>query len=132
MLEECWFKDVVEFVEKVKKKIGSVEAVLIFGSWVRSSGGSWSDIDLLLVSDSVHGMHPLERFKLISELRSGRIDLFIYSYRELEEMMRKGNPLALSVLIEGKPITASSRVLELAKKAKEMYVRINRMWVRKA
>ena len=132
MFKEYWSKDVIEDIKRIRNRIGNIEAIFIFGSWVKSGGGEWSDIDLLLISSAIHNIHPLERFKIISELQSGKVDLFIYSYKELERMVYKGNPLALSALIEGKPVIASTRVLKLAEKAKEMYIRVNRMWIRRS
>lgn len=58
-----------------------------------------------------------------------KIDVFIYTYEELVNMMNKGNPLALSALIEGIPIKLSKRIEELKNKAQKMYKRVGRCWV---
>jgi len=106
-----------------------IEAALVFGSWARSGGGEWSDIDLLIVSDDAKHIGILERFSIATELRREKIDVFIYTYEELVNMMNKGNPLALSALIEGIPIKLSNRIEELKNKAQKMYKRVGRCWV---
>ena len=107
-----------------------VEAAFLFGSWSRSGGGPWSDVDLLVVSDDAESIDVLERFRVASLYRRKHVDLFIYTYRELEEMTLRGNPIALSALIEGIPLKLSSRVEMLARKARESYTRIGRVWIR--
>ncbi len=131
MFRKFRIKDIMRIIKKVEERIGKVEAAIIFGSATRSGCGEWSDLDLLVVTDNIQAMNPLERFKIIVELTDGKIDLFIYSYDELERMMYRGNPLALSTLIEGEQIISSNRVLELAEKARRLYKRIGRMWIRR-
>ncbi|MEZ0289578.1 MAG: hypothetical protein ABWJ42_00605, partial [Sulfolobales archaeon] len=72
----------------------------------------------------------LERFRLAVDLGGGRIDLFIYTYKELEKMALRGNPLILSALGEGRIIVASERIMRLAEEIKTKYRRVGRMWIR--
>ncbi|MBO3802358.1 MAG: hypothetical protein JTT11_00545 [Candidatus Brockarchaeota archaeon] len=58
-----------------------------------------------------------------------RIEAFAYTYEELVRMVEKGNPLALNALIEGKQLTASPRIEELATLARAKYAKRGRMWV---
>jgi len=44
-------------------------------------------------------------------------------------MISRGNPIALSALIEGIPLKLSSRVEMLARKARESYTRMGRVWI---
>jgi len=92
--------------------------------------GPWSDVDLLVVSDDAEGIDMLERFRVASLYRHKRVDLFIYTYRELEEMASRGNPIALSALVEGIPLKLSPRVEMLARKARESYTRMGRVRIR--
>ncbi|MEM1538374.1 MAG: hypothetical protein QXK12_01935 [Candidatus Nezhaarchaeales archaeon] len=46
-------------------------------------------------------------------------------------MVKKGNPLALSALIEGKPIILFQRVEDLIKRVKNAYTRMGRAWIRR-
>jgi len=124
-----WIKAVDEVVKKAAKLFSSIEAVIVFGSWSRSGGGEWSDVDVLIITDDAEKYSILERFAIAVELRAGRTDVFIYSYRELESMAMRGNPLALSALVEGVKITSSKRVEELSRKLSETYTRRGRMWM---
>jgi len=126
--EKSWISAVEEAVKKIREKVGLVEAVIVIGSWSRSGGGVWSDVDVLVVTDEVEGMNILDRFAIASELDLRRVDVFMYSYSELESMARKGNPLALSALIEGVKLISSRRVDELARRVSKHYIRIGRMW----
>lgn len=58
------------------------------------------------------------------------MDLLLYTFEELERMASKGNPLALSALIEGTPIVSSRRVEELRFRVARIYTRRRRMWIR--
>ncbi len=126
--EKPWLRAVEEVLKRVSEKLGPLEAVIVFGSWSRGGGGVWSDIDILIVTDNAEKLGILERFGIASEIGVHGIDLFIYSYREIESMARKGNPLALSALIEGIRITTSERIERLAKEISNRYERIGRMW----
>lgn len=81
-----------------------------------------------MISDKFENMNILERFRLMMEYKVGKIQAFAYTYRELVSMVKKGNPLALSALIEGKPLFLSSRVKRLIERAKQNYYRIGRTW----
>ena len=126
--ESSWAKLIEATLPELGKRL-RIEAALVFGSWARSGGGEWSDIDLLIVSDDAKHISILERFSIATELRREKIDVFIYTYEELVNMMNKGNPLALSALIEGIPIKLSNRIEELKNKAQKMYKRVGRCWV---
>jgi predicted nucleotidyltransferase len=126
--ESSWTKRIEATLPELGKRL-RIEAALVFGSWARSGGGEWSDIDLLIVSDDAKHIGILERFSIAAELRREKIDVFIYTYEELVNMMNKGNPLALSALIEGIPIKLSKRIEELKNKAQKMYKRVGRCWV---
>jgi predicted nucleotidyltransferase len=126
--ESSWAKRIEATLSELGKRF-RIEAALVFGSWARSGGGEWSDIDLLIVSDDAKHIGILERFSIAAELRREKIDVFIYTYEELVNMMNKGNPLALSALIEGIPIKLSKRIEELKNKAQKMYKRVGRCWV---
>ncbi len=120
---------VVEEVLKELEKDFKIEAAVIFGSWCKSGGGAWSDIDVLVVSDSIANMSILDRFALAAHFRSKRVDLFLYTFEEVERMALRGNPLVLSALIEGIPIRMSDRVTRLANYVKKCFVKRNRVWI---
>ena len=122
--------EVVDFVVRKLRERFDVEAVLLHGSWARGGGGDWSDVDLVVITDSVKGMNILDRFYISAEFRGYRVDVVFYTFEELEKMASKGNPLALSALIEGIPIVISSRVEQLRSRIARSYVRRGRVWVR--
>ena len=116
-------------INKLKTYLGSLEAVIVFGSWSRSGGGEWSDIDVLIVSDDAEKIEVLDRFLLASTLCTSKCDVFIYSYREVESMVKKGNPLILSALKEGIKVIVSDRLEKLAQEVSKACRRVGRMWI---
>lgn len=134
MSSKSWTEHIEKIVNEVLErfsKVLNIEALIVFGSWTRSGGGDWSDVDILIVSDDVANINILDRFRLVVEYKPSRTDIFIYTYREVENMFRKGNPLILSALIEGIPIKISQRIQELVNQAKKQYVRQGRTYIRK-
>ncbi len=105
-------------------------AVVVFGSWARGGGGEWSDVDILVVSDDVKRVPILERFMVSAMLRRHRVDVFVYTLDELEKMVERGNPLALSALIEGLVLEADEDVKRVIEKARRLYKRVGRAWIR--
>jgi len=130
MAEEVWRGVVREVLERLAKRFG-VESAMVFGSWSRRGGGEWSDVDLLVVTEAVEGVSVLDRFYIASEYKVSRVDLFLYTYKELEDMVKKGNPLALSALVDGLPVKLSDRVSALIEYAKRRYERRGRFYVEK-
>ena len=128
-VNRAWIKRVDEVVREIEKKF-CVEALIVFGSWSRSGGGEWSDLDLLIVTEGVRGTNPLDRFTVSAELRKYGVDVFFYTFEELESMTLKGNPLALSALIDGIILRASPRTYELRERTKNTYTRRGRTWIR--
>jgi len=130
MAKEVWRGVVREVLEKLGRRF-SVESAIVFGSWSRKGGGGWSDVDLLVVTEAVEGLSVLDRFYITSEYKAQRVDLFLYTYKELEDMVKKGNPLALSALVDGVPVKLSDRVSALIEYAKRRYERRGRFYVEK-
>ncbi len=100
--EEVWRKRVEAVVDELCRLL-RIDTVIVFGSWARSGGGEWSDVDVLVVSNDAERIPFLERFRITASLRRYQADVFIYSLRELERMVERCNPLALSALIEDIP-----------------------------
>gem|GEM_PF-417533 len=121
--------EVVDFVVRKLRERFDVEAVLLHGSWAKGGGGDWSDVDLVVITDSVKGMNVLDRFYMSAEFRGYRVDVVFYTFEELDRMASKGNPLALSALIEGIPIVISSRVEQLRSRIARSYVRKGKVWI---
>ena len=81
--------------------------------------------------ERVEGVNVLDRFCIALERNVPRVDLFLYTYKELEDMVKKGNPLALSALVDGLPVKLSDRVSALIEYAKRRYERRGRFYVEK-
>ena len=84
---------------------------------------------MLIVSDDFAKLDPLQRFHLATLYLHKRVQVFAYTYHELEKMTHRGNPLALTALIEGKPLKTSERIERLSTYAKKCYKRENRTWI---
>jgi predicted nucleotidyltransferase len=128
-IRENWVKNVERVLSELSREF-NVEAAIVFGSWSRSGGGDWSDVDLLIVSNSVSELSILDRFSLTSEFRKWRVDVFLYTLKELENMVNKGNPIAISALIEGIPLIINREVEKLRRKAISTYKRTGRVWIK--
>ncbi len=130
-IEEFWIRRLEKIIDELSGKF-QIEAVIVFGSWVRGGGGDWSDLDVLIVSDEFKGLDVLKRFEISALYRPLRIDLFLYTYDELVNMVRRMNPLAISALAEGILIRASERVLRLMDEVRNKFVRKGRVWIDKS
>lgn len=128
-IRENWVKNVERVLSELSREF-NVEAAIVFGSWSRSGGGDWSDVDLLIVSNSVSELSILDRFSLTSEFRKWRVDVFLYTLKELENMLNKGNPIAISALVEGIPLIINREVEKLRRKAISTYKRTGRVWIK--
>jgi len=128
-IRENWVKNVERVLSELSREF-NVEAAIVFGSWSRSGGGDWSDVDLLIVSNSVSELSILDRFSLTSEFRKWRVDVFLYTLKELENMVNKENPIALSALVEGIPLIMNREVEKLRRKAISTYKRTGRVWIK--
>jgi len=105
--EKPWLRAVKEAVERFSERFGRPEAVVVFGSWSRSGGGDWSNVDVLVVVDSVEWVNVLDRFAALADLRALGVDVFVYSFREVESMAR------------------------LAAELSKAYRKVGRMWIRR-
>lgn len=125
---EAWAETVKAFLEKLKGEI-HVESAIVHGSTARGGGGRWSDVDVLVVSDDFLHVPFLERLSILSKVKVDRVEALGYSYDELKRMMKKGNPLVLGALIEGRIVVESQRVKELREEAEKTYFRRGRAWL---
>jgi len=115
--------------EAVERLVGRfrVKAVILFGSRARGDWLPWSDYDLLIIGE-FRGKY-LDRVKEVLETLKDvpmNIEPHPYTLGEALEMLRKGNPLLVDALEEGKPLywTKEAQVLkELLSKMKESGMR---------
>ncbi|MGQ9719680.1 MAG: nucleotidyltransferase domain-containing protein [Nitrososphaerales archaeon] len=77
-------------------------SVILYGSMANGTYGVGSDIDLLILSDSLPS-NFLERLKLLNEINDATtpIEALAYTTKEFEKMLKKRHPTALDALDEG-------------------------------
>ena len=127
----AWLKDLADFIRAAERELGSLEAVIIYGSAAKDLQVAWSDIDVMLVSEAFKDQPIPDRIGRLLKLAKPRIEPVGYTFKELENMVEKANPLALNALIEGRPLKESPRIHKLRLKASATYVRKGRTWLPK-
>jgi predicted nucleotidyltransferase len=78
----------------------SAEFIILFGSSAKGNFNYRSDIDLLLVSNSL-GDDYFERLHKMQTITPGGIDFFIYTSKEFEKMIHDFQLMALEALASG-------------------------------
>lgn len=73
----------LSFIEKAKGRLNIV-GVYVVGSRARGDYTTESDIDLVLISDDVKGLNPLERRLLLKDIIEPRVEFFIFTREEWE------------------------------------------------
>ena len=73
----------------------------MFGSVARGEADEWSDLDLVVVTETERSF--FERFRDFGGLYEvwPRLDLLVYTSTEFERMLEEENPFLLRVLDEG-------------------------------
>lgn len=94
-------------MDKVKKIVDCLirydpERIILFGSYARGEADEYSDLDVVVIKQTEQRF--LER--LIEAARCldndlGKVDVFVYTWEEFEEMKQSGNPFIEQVLAEG-------------------------------
>lgn len=108
-------QDIEEVVNRLVAKYRLV-AIILFGSRARGDWGPWSDYDLLIIGD--FEKNYIDRIGDILELLSDinmPIEPHPYTLRESLEMLRKGNPLIVDAIEEGKILYKDRGYEELLK-----------------
>ncbi len=95
-------KELRRAVEKLRS-LGYIDAVILFGSRARGDWGPWSDYDLLIIG---RFREPyLDRIKtLLDTLADIRLPVepHPYTLEEALSMLRRGNPMIIDALTEGR------------------------------
>lgn len=89
----------INFLEKFYSKYHA-EFIILFGSSAKGNFNYRSDIDLLIVSDSIKGNY-FEKLKKLYAISPGGIDFFIYHNDEFDSMFSDFHMMALEPLHNG-------------------------------
>ena len=115
-----------EVVELIVKGFDTV-AVILFGSRARGDWGPWSDYDILIIARFCEPY--LERIgRVLEQLKDVRLPVepHPYTLEEALEMLRRGNPLIVDALEEGKVLYSTGEfevLIEEFRKMKERGLR---------
>lgn len=93
------------FIEKLQKDFGDrFASVWIYGSWARGDAQSGSDIDLLVVIDSIKSEDPSKIRNLSYQATFGRNRPFVFSIQIIDQkiFLSSLEPLLLNVRREGR------------------------------
>ncbi len=78
----------------------SAQFIILFGSSAKKSYNYMSDLDLLVVSNSLKNDY-FERLFQMQEITPGGIDFFVYTLNEFEKMVANFHLIALEALDTG-------------------------------
>jgi len=93
--------DLDELRRRLAPHVGRARKVVAFGSVARGEADEWSDLDLLIVTDTA--LPFFERFREFAGIYNvwPRVDLLIYTPEELERMVAEQRPIVVRALGEG-------------------------------
>ena len=88
-----------QYTRRLKSILGSLCAVLC-GSFARGDFNLGSDVDVLIISDSLPP-HPLARMKFLYRYVEGEIEPKGYRREEFSRMLSSNNPIAVDAFKNG-------------------------------
>lgn len=91
--------NLISFLESFFLKYDA-EFIMLFGSSTKGTFNYRSDLDLLIVTDSIKG-NFLEKLLHMQQITPGGIDFFVYNLNEFEQMVSNFNLVALEALSSG-------------------------------
>ncbi|WP_297514499.1 nucleotidyltransferase domain-containing protein [Thermococcus sp.] len=129
-----YWEEIQQYVQDIVRALNP-KLILLHGSIARGTFGIGSDVDILIVAESLP-KNPNERLKLLYSLDRTRapLDPKAYTPTEVLKMLRKGHPLIMDAMEDGIVLHADESYLrELMKtfqSAKGKYRRFDRGWIR--
>ena len=79
------------------------EKIILFGSYARGDTDEYSDLDVVIIKNTEKRF--IERLVEVAKYLDndlGKVDVFVYTREEFEDMQRRGNPFIEKVLTEGR------------------------------
>src|SRR5712691_1118081 len=101
-------RDLAALKRSLAPHLTQARKAILFGSAARGDADEWSDLDLVIGTDTSRPF--LERyldFVAIYDIWP-RLDLLIYTPAEFEQMQAEGRPFIEHVLAEGVPVHETS------------------------
>ena len=97
-------------MDKVQKVVDCLkrcdpEQIIIFGSCARGDADEQSDVDVVVIKQTQARF--LDRLLEVAKLLDndlGKVDVFVYTREEFEEMRRRENPFIEKVVTEGRVV----------------------------
>ncbi|MDA2918336.1 nucleotidyltransferase domain-containing protein [Desulfobacterota bacterium AH_259_B03_O07] len=81
------------------------DRIIIFGSYARGDADEYSDMDVVVIKDTEKRF--LDRLIEVAKYLDndlGKVDVFVYTSEEFNDMIRRRNPFVEKVLKEGRVI----------------------------
>ena len=104
------FLEAQEYIKRLKGVLDPISAA-IYGSVVRGDFNIGSDIDILVISDSL-AKDPLERMKVLYRYVKGREEPKGYRLDEFRRMIKRKHPTAIGIMNEGKILVDDLNVFD--------------------
>jgi predicted nucleotidyltransferase len=100
-MDDLLLRDLAELRRRLAPHVTRASKVIVFGSVARGEADAWSDLDLIIVADTVRPF--FERFKDFSGLYDvcPRVELLVYTPDEFAQMVEEERPLIMRALEEG-------------------------------
>jgi predicted nucleotidyltransferase len=100
----CRLMDKIEKLLECLKRY-EPERIIIFGSCARGDADEQSDVDVVVIKQT--DKRFLDRLLEVAQFLDndlGKVDVFVYTRQEFEEMRQRENPFIAKVVNEGKVI----------------------------
>ncbi len=113
-------RTLMEAVKLLTRKL-NVKAVILFGSRARGGWMPWSDYDLLIIADFKE--RYLDRISKVLDILKNihlPIEPHPYTISEALEMLRRGNPIIVDALEEGRILYSTAEFEILAKEYEKL------------
>ncbi len=118
-----WMKVITSFGRDLKKKLGTkLVAIILAGSRAKHDFNMSSDVDLLIIGHWKEDVlfERISEIARLIDLPELPVDYFLYRPEEIKQLIKKGNPLILDGISEGKAILNIAYLKELRNYLEEL------------